>query len=271
MSSDAPAAAPDTRADAEHWKKLGNDKLKEGNKTGYISAVECYTRGIAACGSDASKLRSQLHSNRAHVNILLRKFVDAVDDCRKAIAADPTNIKPYWRGARASHFLSLFQQASEFCESGLQVDSSNDELIKLKTAAEKELQAVKARRETASASKPEYNPQEAMELKGKINDLEDRIDNMKMLAHGKERDRRRMALTIQHVTSEDIKDSRLFRPVGRCFLLTSGDSLVEQFNAECKAIVEELPKLQAAIQDLESRKDKTQNELLEMMRGGSAK
>ena len=29
-------------------------------------------------------LNSQLHSNRAHVRLLLRQFAEAVDDCRKA-------------------------------------------------------------------------------------------------------------------------------------------------------------------------------------------
>merc|ERR1712072_1187516 len=99
-------------------KKRGNDRLKDNTKSAAKEALECFTTGLEVRCSD-NVLNAQLYSNRAHVRMLLRQFVEAVDDCRKAIELDTKNAKAYWRGAKASLHLELCKNGVEFCDAGL--------------------------------------------------------------------------------------------------------------------------------------------------------
>merc|ERR1712196_188589 len=97
---------------------------------------------------------------------MLRNNVDAVDDARKAIKANPRNIKPYWRAGRASMGLDLFEQAKVFCQDGLKIDKNNSELKNLQVQCNKKLaEQMKAKRGI------DCSAAEAQEQQEKVQDL----------------------------------------------------------------------------------------------------
>ncbi|KAF6144394.1 hypothetical protein GIB67_024621 [Kingdonia uniflora] len=111
------------------YKEKGNEYVKMGNKY-YSDAVDCYTKAInqnALTDSDTSLI----FSNRAHVNLLLGNYRRALDDAKGAIKLSTTNIKAYYRAAKAAFSLDLFTEALSFCKTGLQLSPDNEELNKL--------------------------------------------------------------------------------------------------------------------------------------------
>lgn len=78
----------------------GNDALKVGlqqKKKFYLrQAIEQYTEGLNLMCSDA-KLNAVLYSNRAHVNLLLGNYRNALEDSKAALKNNPTFVK-VWVG-----------------------------------------------------------------------------------------------------------------------------------------------------------------------------
>lgn len=74
----------------------GNDALKVGlqqKKKFYLrQAIEQYTEGLNLMCSDA-KLNAVLYSNRAHVNLLLGNYRNALEDAKAALKNNPAFVK----------------------------------------------------------------------------------------------------------------------------------------------------------------------------------
>ncbi|KAK1444435.1 tetratricopeptide repeat protein 4 like protein [Babesia gibsoni] len=98
---------------AEKYKQVGNGYVQQGEYY-YEAAISSYTNGIEAQSKD-KRLNSLLYLNRAFVHLKRKDYVKCVDDCRKCIALDPTNLKAYYRGAVASYELALYKRALRFC------------------------------------------------------------------------------------------------------------------------------------------------------------
>eukprot|EP00811_Abedinium_folium_P021495 NODE_3061_length_2099_cov_3.476166.p1 GENE.NODE_3061_length_2099_cov_3.476166~~NODE_3061_length_2099_cov_3.476166.p1 ORF type:complete len:456 (+),score=135.26 NODE_3061_length_2099_cov_3.476166:341-1708(+) len=131
-SAAAPSAGTDAaRVRAEALKLKGNERAKENTKSAARDALECFTQGIE-CNCADVVLNAQLHANRAYVRTLLQQFVEAVEDCRKAIALDPGYVKAYWRAAVASLHLDLCRNAQDFCDRGLAQEPNDAALLKLR-------------------------------------------------------------------------------------------------------------------------------------------
>eukprot|EP01069_Polyplicarium_translucidae_P007120 Polyplicarium_translucidae@DN3061_c0_g1_i10.p1 len=139
---------------AENCRTLGNEAFEEGSREPkrYADAADLYTKGIEA-GAIDGVLRSKLHSNRAHVRLLQRKFPECVDDCRRSVEADPLNVKAYYRAARASLRLGLHRQAREFCANGLERCGDNEQLLALKAEADEDIRSRADRKEVAEAER----------------------------------------------------------------------------------------------------------------------
>jgi len=166
------ASAAELRSRAEAHKLKGNEKLKANTKTAAREALECFTTGLEVRCSD-NVLNAQLYSNRAHVRILLRQWVEAVDDCRKAIDSDPKNMKAYWRAAKASLNLDLCKNGVAFCDAGLRIQPGDTELMKLKSSCVEKLETQQRRKAemAAASSSQEFNADEAMAVQERVNDL----------------------------------------------------------------------------------------------------
>jgi tetratricopeptide (TPR) repeat protein len=85
---------------ALNFKDQGNKKLETANKFKktlyYKEAMEFYTKGIAIRCADA-ELNCALHSNRAHVQLVLGNWRHAYNDARRAIEYSPGHLKSYFR------------------------------------------------------------------------------------------------------------------------------------------------------------------------------
>ncbi|KAG6724526.1 hypothetical protein I3842_03G261700 [Carya illinoinensis] len=127
--ADLEAIAALKHSAALEFKEKGNQYVKMGKKH-YADAIDCYTRAIDQKVLSDSE-HSVLFSNRAHVNLLLGNYRRALMDAEEAIKLLPTNVKALYRAAKASLSLNLLDKAKSFCENGIELDPSNEELKKL--------------------------------------------------------------------------------------------------------------------------------------------
>ncbi|KAL4558616.1 hypothetical protein LXL04_036817 [Taraxacum kok-saghyz] len=110
-------------------KEEGNKYVKMGKKH-YSDAINCYTRAINQKAlSDLET--SQIFSNRAHVNLQLGNYGRALSDSEEAIKLSSTNVKAFYRAAKASLSLNKLIEAQSFCVKGLDHNPDNVELKKL--------------------------------------------------------------------------------------------------------------------------------------------
>lgn len=241
----SPAEDPDAQlgSRAEALKKRGNDKLKDGTKTAAKEALELFSTGLEVRCNDPV-LNAQLHSNRAHVRMLLRQFVEAVDDCRKAIEFDPKNIKAYWRAAKASMHLDLCRNAVEFCIQGLEQSPNDADLIKLRDVCSEKLSGQQKRRAEQSAApmRADFNADEAMAVQDRVNSLSEQLEILGGSIASKQRQQMRARLTWNSV-EETPPDTRLYQAVGRTFVLGERASLEKSLNQSIQDLEVELPKL----------------------------
>eukprot|EP00201_Polytomella_parva_P013831 CAMPEP_0175073596 /NCGR_PEP_ID=MMETSP0052_2-20121109/20691_1 /TAXON_ID=51329 ORGANISM="Polytomella parva, Strain SAG 63-3" /NCGR_SAMPLE_ID=MMETSP0052_2 /ASSEMBLY_ACC=CAM_ASM_000194 /LENGTH=378 /DNA_ID=CAMNT_0016341505 /DNA_START=14 /DNA_END=1146 /DNA_ORIENTATION=+ len=124
---------------ANSLKNNGNNKLKLAisDKADSLArrnllrdAIKFYSDGFAInCGDD--KLNSVLLSNRAQAHSLLGNWRNSFEDSNRSIKLDTSNVKSYFRGARAAQKLKRFSDARNICIEGLKIDSSNVELKKI--------------------------------------------------------------------------------------------------------------------------------------------
>lgn len=260
--------AAELRAKAEACKKQGNERLKTNTKTAAREALDCFTRGIELHCSDLV-LNAQLYSNRAHVRMLLRQFVEVVDDCRKAIELDPKNIKAYWRAAKASMHLDLCRNGLEFCEQGLKQEPSDADLAKLRDNCAERLSVQQQRRargpsRTGASGAGEFSADEAMALQDKVNGLGEQIDSLRMSMAKKQREKMSAQLT-QNALKETPEEAPLYQGVGRCFLKQERPDVDSMLSKSISGLEEELPKLSTAYQELEKRKQEAEKELQEVI------
>lgn len=114
---------------ASELKEQGNKYVKMGKKH-YSDAIDCYSRAISQNALSDSD-QSVLFSNRAHVNLMLGNNRRALMDAEQAIKLCPTNVKAYYRAAKAAFSLELMVEAELFCNSGLEKSPTNEEMKKL--------------------------------------------------------------------------------------------------------------------------------------------
>ncbi|KAF8820036.1 tetratricopeptide repeat-containing protein [Cardiosporidium cionae] len=140
---------------AAHFKVTGNAFLKEGKKW-YADAYICYSKGIEQNCKDA-ELHSQLYANRAQVSFLKGDWVKCVDDCKRSFESNPNNVKACYRAASASIKLELYQNALQFVEQGLKMDStpenSRNALLHMKELCHTRLQSIKEAKSRAIRDK----------------------------------------------------------------------------------------------------------------------
>lgn len=130
---------------AANFKDKGNEAFKRG-QPGHRDALIFYTKGINEKPNDAL-LMSQLYNNRAAVHLALKNFGFAARDAALSIASDQSNVKAFWRAAKASLSLKKISEAEIFCQKGLDLFPENADLIAFKS----EIEAARARFENERA------------------------------------------------------------------------------------------------------------------------
>ncbi|XP_025786297.1 RNA polymerase II-associated protein 3 [Puma concolor] len=102
-------------------KDLGNGYFKEGK---YERAIECYTRGIAADGTNAL-----LPANRAMAYLKIQKYEEAEKDCTQAILLDGSYSKAFARRGTARTFLGKLNDAKQDFETVLLLEPGNKQAV----------------------------------------------------------------------------------------------------------------------------------------------
>ncbi|XP_045686055.1 RNA polymerase II-associated protein 3 [Phyllostomus hastatus] len=112
-------------------KDLGNGFFKEGK---YERAIECYTRGIAADGTNAL-----LPANRAMAYLKIQKYEEAENDCTQAILLDGSYSKAFARRGTARTFLGKLNEAKQDFETVLLLEPGNKQAVTELSKIKKEL------------------------------------------------------------------------------------------------------------------------------------
>ncbi|XP_004693237.1 PREDICTED: RNA polymerase II-associated protein 3 [Condylura cristata] len=112
-------------------KDLGNGFFKEGK---YERAIECYTRGIAADGTNAL-----LPANRAMAYLKIQKYEEAEQDCTQAIYLDGSYSKAFARRGTARTFLGKLIEAKQDFETVLLLEPGNKQAVTELSKIKKEL------------------------------------------------------------------------------------------------------------------------------------
>lgn len=112
-------------------KDRGNGYFKEGR---YERAIECYTRGIAADGTNAL-----LPANRAMAYLKIQKYKEAEEDCTQAIFLDGSYSKAFARRGTARTFLGKLNEAKEDFETVLLLEPGNKQAVTELSKIKKEL------------------------------------------------------------------------------------------------------------------------------------
>ncbi|XP_019398870.1 PREDICTED: RNA polymerase II-associated protein 3 isoform X1 [Crocodylus porosus] len=102
-------------------KDLGNGYFKEGK---YEAAIECYTRGITADGTNAI-----LPANRAMAYLKIQKYEEAEDDCTQALLLDASYSKAFARRGTARVALGKLTEAMQDFETVLKLEPGNKQAI----------------------------------------------------------------------------------------------------------------------------------------------
>ncbi|NWU41580.1 RPAP3 protein, partial [Hylia prasina] len=112
-------------------KDLGNSYFKEGK---YEAAIECYTCGIAADGTNAL-----LPANRAMAYLKIEKYKEAEDDCTQALLLDASYSKAFARRGAARVALGKLKEAIQDFEAVLKLEPGNKQAINELTKIRNEL------------------------------------------------------------------------------------------------------------------------------------
>eukprot|EP01108_Squamamoeba_japonica_P000378 TRINITY_DN1106_c0_g1_i1.p1 TRINITY_DN1106_c0_g1~~TRINITY_DN1106_c0_g1_i1.p1 ORF type:complete len:419 (-),score=139.90 TRINITY_DN1106_c0_g1_i1:13-1227(-) len=139
----------DPEVEADDFKRQGNDAFKRGLEY-RVAALKLFTKAIKLPVKNHAK-RSVYFSNRAAVNLAAQNYGNCVSDCKHAIRLDPSNIKAYFRAAKASYTLRKSTQCIEFCNLGLKQDADNAQLKAILAQA----QAVLDKQKAAAKAKAE--------------------------------------------------------------------------------------------------------------------
>jgi tetratricopeptide (TPR) repeat protein len=123
----------DPEHEAEDLKRQGNQAFSMGY-TYRVAALKLFTKAIKLPVNDDAK-RSVYFANRAAVNLLGENYGNCISDCKHAVRLDPSNVKAYYRAAKASYALRKWRDAAEFVELGLKVDAANAPLLEIRAQA----------------------------------------------------------------------------------------------------------------------------------------
>ncbi|KFP72190.1 PREDICTED: RNA polymerase II-associated protein 3 [Acanthisitta chloris] len=165
-------------------KDLGNGYFKEGK---YEAAIECYTRGIAADGTNAL-----LPANRAMAYLKIEKYEEAENDCTQALLLDASYSKAFARRGAARVALGKLKEAMQDFEAVLKLEPGNKQAINELTKIRNEL-----------AEKEQQTPQQypAVLIKEtEIKNIVKLIDNPSQLKSTKE---------LRRIDIEEVDDDKL--------------------------------------------------------------
>ena len=107
-------------------KEKGNACFKKGN---YKEAAELYTNALKTCATDDKDMIVALYKNRAACWLKLKRYEDAIPDCKAAIQLAPSDVKALYRLAQALEGKNEYSEALRSLKHLLSIEPKNKEAI----------------------------------------------------------------------------------------------------------------------------------------------
>lgn len=111
---------------ADQLKEQGNNSLKAED---YEKAVEFYSQAINTCPNDDNSNNDRISiylSNRSAAYTHLKKYEDALEDCKASVSLNPGYIKAHSRLATAYYSLEQYDEAIEASKKTLELQPDNE-------------------------------------------------------------------------------------------------------------------------------------------------
>lgn len=143
---------------AKNYKEDGNFNFKCKK---YRFAIASYTEGLKAKSPDV-EVNTQLLTNRAAAQFHIGNYRSSLLDCKAALLVTDTHMKAILRGAQCLFQLKHHTECQTWCDRGLKIDSSQAELLKIRTDSariQKELDRDTRRRAAAEKKKKQEENQ----------------------------------------------------------------------------------------------------------------
>ncbi|KAK2725236.1 hypothetical protein QYM36_001623, partial [Artemia franciscana] len=119
---------------ATTYKENGNYKFKLKK---YRNAITEYTEGLKQKCEDA-ELNAILYANRAASHFYLGNYRSSLSDCQEAVKLKKDYKKAILRAAQCCQKLSRFEEGNEWCDRGLTLDRTDEQLIQIRAQLAKE-------------------------------------------------------------------------------------------------------------------------------------
>jgi len=116
---------------AQNYKEDGNFNFKCKK---YRFAVASYTEGLKAMPEN-KELKAQLLTNRAAAQFHIGNFRSSLRDCEAAIKVNSAHMKAVVRGAKCCISLQHYKECVTWCDKGLAIESTHQELLELRAEA----------------------------------------------------------------------------------------------------------------------------------------
>lgn len=205
----------------EHFKKLGNDAFSAKK---YEDAIKSYSQAIELAPQNAV-----LFSNRCACYTNLKQWEKALNDANTCITLDPSFIKGYYRLSIVQTELGQFDDATTTIEAALEKEPDNDQLIK-------QLKVIKSRKAAALKAKQpkqldENQRKEIYELQQQNNTYLRDLRQVQGKLASCQRDIRAGNITKTQIDKLDA-EIPLYRSVGKAFLLSSHDDVLNKLGKE---------------------------------------
>ena len=121
----------------------------------------------------------------------------------------------------------------------------------------------------AAVAGPSDGFKQFVELQAKYAEATSAMKNLRQSVHQREHDRQRARLTKKEMESVD-GDVRLFKPVGRSFVLEKKATLMEGLDATSASATEEIEKAMGQREYLSKKLNDVETNLRELMQGNDA-
>eukprot|EP00092_Neocalanus_flemingeri_P038879 GFUD01042327.1.p1 GENE.GFUD01042327.1~~GFUD01042327.1.p1 ORF type:complete len:397 (+),score=144.01 GFUD01042327.1:95-1285(+) len=147
---------------AKSYKEDGNFNFKCKK---FRFAVASYTEGLKAKSED-KEVNTQLVTNRAAAQFHIGNYRSSLRDCETALRISATHMKAVLRGAQCCSKLKHYKECIEWCDKGLEVDSTHTELLKLRAESVQVEKAVErdARKRLAAEKREKQEHNTLLEL-----------------------------------------------------------------------------------------------------------
>lgn len=110
---------------ATNFKNQGNECFKSKQ---FQHAYKYYTQGLEA-DSGVDSLTVALYINRAACSLKLKNYRRCIEDCKRALQLDDTNVKACYRAGQAFVAVDRLDEGRQILEYGLSKDPKNEPIL----------------------------------------------------------------------------------------------------------------------------------------------